>query len=307
MGILDVESELQEAMSETVDTEEHCSLLDGSRKSLPAKNSQLRGHGKSRHGNTQVSSQLRMDSGSTPEEEFFCLTPEDSRSIISTASGGSGRSRNASSTSTTSAVAGGKHINMKPNHTLPVQMGLPDTKIFSVAVEAKPAEHTGTDTMVVCDVDTDYAGRFAVVSSCYPNKPSVSDYQRKEPVDKIDAKTRSEEKTKMKNASEKGKTKTPHYSLGPKNNVPDIMSLSTETKECSSGDKDMLTSSKSSKALDVDVSQKMIPIDIMFPEKESSPPATESVKESRSGSLKNEQTKTNKKGKKKKKGSNALP
>ena len=27
--ILDVESELQEAMSETVDTEEHCNLLDG--------------------------------------------------------------------------------------------------------------------------------------------------------------------------------------------------------------------------------------------------------------------------------------
>merc|ERR1712038_2125300 len=147
----------------------------------------------------------------------------------------------------TSAVAGGKHITMKQNHTLPVQMGLPDTKIFSVAVEAKPAEHTGTDTMVVCDVDTDYAGRFAVVSSCYPNKPSVSDYQRKEPVDKIDTKTRSEEKTKGKNASEKGKTKAPRHSLGTTSNAPDIMSISTGTKECSNGDKNMLTSSKSSK------------------------------------------------------------
>merc|ERR1712223_1328478 len=152
----------------------------------------------------------------------------------------------------------------------------------------------------------DYAGRFAVVSSCYPNKPSVSEYQRKEPVDKIDAKIRSEEKKKDKNASERGKTKAPHHSLGPKNNVPDIMSLSTETKECSNGDKDTLSSSKSSKTLDVDLSQKMIPIDIVFPEKESSPPATESVKEIKSASVKNDLTKTSKKGKKKKKGSNAL-
>merc|ERR1712223_170181 len=78
------------------------------------------------------------------------------------------------------------------------------------------------------------------------------------------------------------------------------------TKDCSNGDKDMLSSSKSSKILDVDMSQKMIPIDIVFPEKESSPPVTESVKESRAGSLKIESTKTSKKGKKKKKGSNAL-
>merc|ERR1712223_831626 len=152
----------------------------------------------------------------------------------------------------------------------------------------------------------DYAGRFAVVSSCYPNKPSVSEYQRKEPVDKIEEKSRSEEKTKGKSASEKGKTKTPDYSQGPRNNVPDIMSLSTETKECSNGDKDMLSSSKSSKTLDVDLSQKMIPIDVIFPEKESSPPATESVKEIKSASVKNDLTKTSKKGKKKKKGSNAL-
>merc|ERR1712088_297101 len=144
------------------------------------------------------------------------------------------------------------------------------------------------------------------VSSCYPNKPSVSDYQRKEPVDKIDAKTRSEEKTKVKNASERGKTKAPRHSLGTTSNAPDIMSLSTETNECSNGDKDMLSSSKSSKTLDVDVSQKMIPIDIVFPEKESSPPVTESVKENRAASVKNESTKTSKKGKKKKKGSNAL-
>merc|ERR1711994_801108 len=58
--------------------------------------------------------------------------------------------------------------------------------------------------------------------------------------------------------------------------------------------------------LDVGVSQKMIPIDIVFPEKECSPPVTESVKENRSATVKNESTKTSKKGKKKKKGSNAL-
>ena len=90
----------------------------GSRKSSAMKNTHMRGHGKFRHGNVQSGTQLRMDSGSTPEEEFFCLTPEDSRSIISTASGGSSRSRNASSTSTTSAVVGRKSIDMKSIETL---------------------------------------------------------------------------------------------------------------------------------------------------------------------------------------------
>ena len=43
---------------------------------------------------------------------------------------------------------------------------IPDSKIFSVAVEAKAKEpQTGLDSMMVCDVDTDYTGRFAVVSS----------------------------------------------------------------------------------------------------------------------------------------------
>ena len=192
----------------------------------------MRGHGKIRHGNVQSGTQLRMDSGSTPEEEFFCLTPEDSRSIISTASGGSSRSRNASSTSTTSAVAGRKSIDMKSNNTLPVQMGLPDTKIFSVAVEAKPAEKTGTDAMVICDVDTDYTGRFAVVSSCYPNKPSVSDYQRKEAVDRDNKKRVSHTKTKHKSTPDtKKKDLLQDKEETKSSNTSDLLSLSITAKE----------------------------------------------------------------------------
>merc|ERR1712141_342297 len=99
-------------MGDAFGTEEVGSLLDGQRKHSSAKSAQLRNNGRNRHGPIQ-GTQLRRDSGNpetTPEEEFFCLTPEDSRSIVSTNSGGSGRSRNASSTSTASAVAGGKHI-----------------------------------------------------------------------------------------------------------------------------------------------------------------------------------------------------
>ncbi len=89
---------------------------------------------------------------SVAEEEFFCLTPEDARSISS-----SGRSRNASAQSAAK-----------------VPVHVPETKIFSVAVEAKPAMASGKlggggggkpSDLVVCDVDTDYTGRFAVVSS----------------------------------------------------------------------------------------------------------------------------------------------
>ena len=267
------------------------------------KNTHMRGHGKFRHGNVQSGTQLRMDSGSTPEEEFFCLTPEDSRSIISTASGGSSRSRNASSTSTTSAVAGRKSIDMKSNNTLPVQMGLPDTKIFSVAVEAKPAEKTGTDAMVICDVDTDYTGRFAVVSSCYPNKPSVSDYQRKEAVDRDNKKRVSETKTKNKSTSDRQKKDllqdkeetTP-------NNTSDLLSLPITAKEGLNENKMISSSSIQQKKLEEEVSQKMIPIEVAFPEKENSPVVIQSVYGTKSCSSKNEPSKSGKKGKKKKKG-----
>ena len=185
----------------------------GQRKTSSVKTAQMSTNCKRRYGPTQ-GTQLRMDStnsGSTPEEEFFCLTPEDARSIASNASGGSGRSRNASATSTTSAATAGKSSNIKSN---PIQMGLPDTKIFSVAVEARPAEQTGTDAMVVCDVDTDYTGRFAVVSSCYPNKPSASDYQRKAAVAKAECKSVSSGMHKKnKYVQDKDKTelfKEPH-------------------------------------------------------------------------------------------------
>ena len=84
----------------------------------------------------------KFGESSSAEEEFFCLTPEDSRSISSNTSE---RSRNASTTST---------------------QQITDTKIFSVAVEAKAKEPiSNLDNMVVCDVDTDYTGSFAVVSS----------------------------------------------------------------------------------------------------------------------------------------------
>merc|ERR1712051_723392 len=114
--IQDVESELHEAMSDAFDTEEVGSLLDGQRKHSSAKSAHLRNNGRNRHGPIQ-GTQLRRDSGNpetTPEEEFFCLTPEDSRSIVSTNSGGSGRSRNASATSVNSGVVGGKSTSSKP-------------------------------------------------------------------------------------------------------------------------------------------------------------------------------------------------
>ena len=60
----------------------------------------------------------KFGESSSAEEEFFCLTPEDSRSISSNTSE---RSRNASTTSSTHQI--------------------PDTKIFSVAVEAKVRFH----------------------------------------------------------------------------------------------------------------------------------------------------------------------
>ena len=108
----------------------------------------------------------RGDSSSM-EEEFFCLTPEDARSIASSGC----RSRNASSTSVSSAK------------TFPVQMGgLPDTKIFSVAVEAKAASeqhHSNSDVMVISDVDTDFTGRFAVVSTA-AKKPHQQNQQQQQ-------------------------------------------------------------------------------------------------------------------------------
>ena len=91
----------------------------------------------------------RGESSSGPEEEFFCLTPEDARSL-----GSSERSRHASGVK---PAAQNVHV--------------PDSKIFSVAVEARSAEQPGSDSLVVCDIDTDYTGRFAVVSSNYNKKP----------------------------------------------------------------------------------------------------------------------------------------
>lgn len=71
------------------------------------------------------------------EEEFFCLTPEDARS------------RNTSATSTKTAPVHHNAVN--------------DTKIFSVAVESRKSEALQMDSMKVCDVDSDFTGRFAVV------------------------------------------------------------------------------------------------------------------------------------------------
>merc|ERR1739838_1130017 len=99
-------------------------------------------HNNKNDGHYIVKPGKKFGESSSAEEEFFCLTPEDARSISSNTSD---RSRNAS-------TASGHQI--------------PDSKIFSVAVEAKAKEpQTGLDSMMVCDVDTDYTGRFAVVSS----------------------------------------------------------------------------------------------------------------------------------------------
>ena len=99
-------------------------------------------HNNKNNGHYIVKPGKKFGEPSSADEEFFCLTPEDARSISSNTSD---RSRNAS-------TASGHQI--------------PDSKIFSVAVEAKAKEPpTGLDSMMVCDVDTDYTGRFAVVSS----------------------------------------------------------------------------------------------------------------------------------------------
>ena len=271
----------------------------GQRKPHSSKTTQLRNNYKNRYTPSQ-GTQLRMDSmnsGSTPEEEFFCLTPEDARSI---ASGGSGRSRNASATSTASAATIGKSSNMKPNFNLPIQMGLPDTKIFSVAVEARPAEHTGTDTMVVCDVDTDYAGRFAVVSSCYPNKPSVSDYQRKEAESKISSKRLSETNKKHRVVvQEQDKRKPSMHPNAEKINkytkVPSInQTLISDTEKLD------YTSSVSTlpKAFIPEISSTLVPEAISSHEYLKTKASDNNKSDS------NDKSKSNKKGKKKKKGGN---
>lgn len=104
------------------------------------------------------------------EEEFFCLTPEDARSICSNASD---RSRNASSSQSHHGHGGHHHGHASHDehhdaHKEGLEHQIPDTKIFSVAVEAKAKEGQGRkkghDGLIICDVDTDYTGRFAVVS-----------------------------------------------------------------------------------------------------------------------------------------------
>jgi len=134
----DVENEIHDAMTDTVLQNENESL-DG----LLKHHQHLSNSINKRKGG---SASAKFGESSSAEEEFFCLTPEDARSISSNT--GSDRSRNASATS----------------HQV-----IPDTKIFSVAVETmkEPVSggHSGVDSMVVCDVDTDYTGRFAVVSS----------------------------------------------------------------------------------------------------------------------------------------------
>ena len=259
----------------------------------------MRNNGKSRYGPVQ-GTQLRIDStnsGSTPEEEFFCLTPEDARSITST---GSGRSRNASATSTASAAVGGKSASGKTNYSMPIQMGLPDTKIFSVAVEARPAEHTVTDALVVCDVDTDYAGRFAVVSSCYPNKPSVSDYQRKAAAAKAESKRVSDTHTKHKTVREKDNS----------NSTREIDAASATEKENASSKTLVIGSNKISgmpsvppapKILSLETSSASVPDMSSFHEKSELKVKVESLREN--AKPENiERNKGNRKGKKKKKG-----
>eukprot|EP00095_Tigriopus_kingsejongensis_P005566 maker-scaffold12_size759060-snap-gene-2.15 protein:Tk05566 transcript:maker-scaffold12_size759060-snap-gene-2.15-mRNA-1 annotation:"breast carcinoma-amplified sequence 3-like protein" len=133
--ILDVESELQEAMSETVGEE---SLLDGTNPT-PTPSSSVNA---SRRTSDRAAHRTKTESS---EEEFFCLTPEDGRSL-----GGGGRSRNSSTT-------------QHSQHPLHVNT-IHDTKIFSVAVESRKSEATKMDGMKVCDVDSGFSGRFAVVS-----------------------------------------------------------------------------------------------------------------------------------------------
>jgi len=86
------------------------------------------------------------------DEEFFCLTPEDCRSL-----GSDGRSRNASAAS--------QQSKKEPPH-----MTLPDAKMFSVAVENAAnvggSADGGMDVMRECAVDSSgTSGTFAVVST----------------------------------------------------------------------------------------------------------------------------------------------
>jgi len=141
----DVENEIHDAMTDTVQADEN---LDGLLKQYPPSTNRRK---------------AKFGESSSAEEEFFCLTPEDARSISSNTSD---RSRNASSAS----------------HQM-----IPDTKIFSVAVEAmKEPVNAGVDSLVVCDVDTDYTGRFAVVSSEKTKKVSKHKEHRLEGEEAVD-------------------------------------------------------------------------------------------------------------------------
>ena len=270
----------------------------GQRKHSSAKSAQLRNNGRNRHGPIQ-GTQLRRDSGNpetTPEEEFFCLTPEDSRSIVSTNSGGSGRSRNASATSVNSGVVGGKSTSSKP---LPIQMGLPDTKIFSVAVEARPTDHTGTDSMVVCDVDTDYTGRFAVVSSCYPNKPSPNDYQRKHAATKAESRSGPDAHTKNHAQKDQSQCQPIKYSKNAKSTEKCTLDQSKGTIDTLENPADFKMSNTYStpeptsvKSANFEILESQVPVDSHC----------ENVKSDTS-----DRSKTGKRGKKKKRGGNGQP
>merc|ERR1739848_528081 len=85
-------------------------------------------------------------------------------------------------------------------------------------------------------------------------------------------------------------------------NTSDLLSLRITAKEGLNENKMISSSSTQQKKLEEEMSQKMISIEVAFPEKEDSPVVTESVRGTKSCSSKNEPSKSGKKGKKKKKG-----
>jgi hypothetical protein len=106
------------------------------------------------------------------EEEFFCLTPEDPIKA---------RSRNASSSSTQQKfqpmLTAPHAASQQAAATVPVSM--PDTKIFSVAVEEGSKCRAGEmqakmDNMKICDLDTGFSGKFAVVAPLDKVRPPAA-------------------------------------------------------------------------------------------------------------------------------------
>ena len=116
------------------------------------------------------------------EEEFFCLTPDDPKQS---------RSRNASSSSSQQQQC----QKFQSASSSSSSHAVPDSKIFSVAVEASRLT-SKIDSMKVCDLDTGFSGQFAVVSKSKEEEDVA-------PVVEPAAESKAVKKSKKKKSKEK--------------------------------------------------------------------------------------------------------